>query len=436
MSSTLIGFIGMILALVLIALRVPIAVSMGLVSFAGIALLTNVKAAWGLISATPFNFIGNWSFTAVPGFLMMGYVCTTTGMTHNLFRSMRILLSRLPGGLAVTSVGACALFAAASGSSVATASAMARIAVPEMLRHRYHPGLASGVIAASGTLGSLIPPSVLMIIYAVYAEVSVGKLFMAGFLPGILSALIYMAMIIIRVKINPSLAPPVTESFSSQQIWKAIREVWPLPVLVTFVLGGIFTGIFSPTEAGAIGATTALLIAVLRRTLTRETFSKALVQTASSTTSIFIILVGTMFLTTFLALSGLPDKLAGLMLGVSTSTLWILFAVSALYLFMGMFVETIGLLLLTLPLILPVVNGAGMNLIWFGIVVIKLLEVGLVTPPVGLNVYVIKGAVGNLVKLEDVFRGVLWFIAMDIVTLLIIINFPWLSLYLPSIMGG
>jgi tripartite ATP-independent transporter DctM subunit len=259
---------------------------------------------------------------------------------------------------------------------------------------------------------------------------------MAGFLPGILSALIYMAMIITRVKINPSLAPPVTESFSSQQVWKAIREVWPLPALVTFVLGGIFTGIFSPTEAGAIGATTAFLIAVLRRTLTRETFRKALVQTASSTTSIFIILVGTMFLTTFLALSGLPDKLAELMLGVSTSTLWILFAVSALYIFMGMFVETIGLMLLTLPLILPVANGADMNLIWFGIVLIKLLEVGLVSPPVGLNVYVIKGAVGNLVKLEDVFRGVLWFIVMDIVTLLIIINFPWLSLYLPSIMGG
>ena len=436
MSSPLIGFIGMILALALIALRVPIAVSMGLVSFFGIALLTNIKAAWGLISATPFNFIGNWAFTAVPGFLMMGYVCTTTGMTHNLFRSMRILLSRLPGGLAVTSVGACALFAAASGSSVATASAMARIAVPEMLRHRYHPGLASGVIAASGTLGSLIPPSVLMIIYGVYAEVSIGKLFMAGFLPGIVSAAIYMAMIIIRVKINPSLAPPVTESFSRRQVWEAIREVWPLPALVTFVLGGIFTGVFSPTEAGAIGATTALLIAVLRRTLTREAFAKALVQTASSTTSIFIILVGTMFLTTFLALSGLPTKLAELMLGVSTSTVWILFAVAVLYLFMGMFVETIGLLLLTLPLILPVVTGAGMNLIWFGIVVIKLLEVGLVTPPVGLNVYVIKGAVGNLVKLEDVFRGVLWFIAMDVLTLLIIINFPWLSLYLPSLMSG
>ncbi len=434
MTPTLIGAIGMALALVLIALRVPIAVSMGLVSFFGFIILTSTRAAWGMITAIPFDFIGNWAFTAVPMFLMMGYVCTTTGMTRTLFRCMRILLSRLPGGLAVTSVGACALFAAASGSSVATASAMARIAVPEMLRHRYHPGLASGVIAASGTLGSLIPPSVLMILYGVYAEVSVGKQFMAGFIPGIISALIYMAMIVVRVKLNPSLAPPVEEKFTWTDIWSSIREVWPLPTLIALVLGGIFTGAFSPTEAGAIGASLATVIALLRRSLTRVAFTKALVHTASSTTSIFIILVGTMFITKFLALSGLPTMLSELMLGVSTSPIWILFAVSVLYVVLGMFVETIGLMLLTLPLILPVVNGAEMNLIWFGIVLIKLLEISLITPPVGLNVYVIKGAVGSLVSLDAVFRGVLWFLVMDILTLVIIIAFPILSLYLPSLM--
>ncbi len=434
MTPTLIGAIGMVLALVLIALRVPIAVAMGLVSFFGLILLTSSRAAWGMITAIPFDFIGNWAFTAVPMFLMMGYVCGSSGMTRNLFRSMRIVLSRLPGGLAVTSVGACALFAAASGSSVATASAMARIAVPEMLRHRYHPGLASGVIAASGTLGSLIPPSVLMILYAVYAEVSVGKQFMAGFIPGIISALIYMAMIITRVKLNPALAPPVEETFSWNDIWSAIRDVWPLPTLILLVLGGIFTGAFTPTEAGAIGATLATLLALLRRSLNWAAFVKALVQTASSTTSIFIILVGTMFITKLLALSGLPTALSELMLGVSTSPIWILFAVSVLYVVLGMFVETTGLLLLTLPLILPVVNGAGMNLIWFGIILIKLLEISLVTPPVGLNVYVIKGAVGSLVSLDEVFRGVAWFIAMDVLTLIIIIAFPILSLYLPSLM--
>ena len=434
MSAVTIGLIGVAVTLALIAFRVPIAVSMGLVSFLGIAALTNFRAAWGIISAVPFNFIGNWSFTAVPMFLLLGYICTNSGMTRSLFTCMRILLSRLPGGLAVTSVGACALFAAASGSSVATSSAMARIAVPEMLRYKYHPSLASGVIAASGTLGSLIPPSVLMILYGVYAEVSIGKLFLAGFVPGLLSAAIYMTMIITRVKLNPELAPKIETSYSREEILSSIREIWPLPTIIFFVLGGIFTGIFSPTEAGAIGAAAACILALIRGVLTRKVFARALVHTASSTTSIFIILVGTMFITKFLALSGLPEYLAELMLSVSTSKLWIIFAVAVLYVFMGMFVETIGLLLLTLPLILPVVNGADMNLIWFGIIVIKLLEVGLVTPPVGLNVYVIKGAVGSLISLDDVFKGVLWFIAMDILTLILIVAFPFLSLYLPGLM--
>ena len=434
MSAVTIGLIGVAVTLALIAFRVPIAVSMGLVSFLGIAALTNFRAAWGIISAVPFNFIGNWSFTAVPMFLLLGYICTNSGMTRSLFTCMRILLSRLPGGLAVTSVGACALFAAASGSSVATSSAMARIAVPEMLRYKYHPSLASGVIAASGTLGSLIPPSVLMILYGVYAEVSIGKLFLAGFVPGLLSAAIYMTMIITRVKLNPELAPKIETSYSREEILSSIREIWPLPTIIFFVLGGIFTGIFSPTEAGAIGAAAACILALIRGVLTRKVFARALVHTASSTTSIFIILVGTMFITKFLALSGLPEYLAELMLSVSTSKLWIIFAVAVLYVFMGMFVETIGLLLLTLPLILPVVNGADMNLIWFGIIVIKLLEIGLVTPPVGLNVYVIKGAVGSLISLDDVFKGVLWFIAMDILTLILIVAFPFLSLYLPGLM--
>jgi tripartite ATP-independent transporter DctM subunit len=234
MSGITVGIIGVLAALSLIALRVPIAVSLGVVSFLGIIELTNVKAAWGIITAVPFNFIGNWSFTAVPMFLLMGYICTTSGMTTGLFKAMRVCLSRLPGGLAIASVGACAMFAAASGSSVATASAMARIAVPEMLRNKYDPGLSTGVIAASGTLGSLIPPSILMVLYGVYAEVSIGKLFMAGFLPGLLSAVLYVAMIVLRVKINPKLAGAVDEQFSSQEKWDAIKEVWALPTLIFF----------------------------------------------------------------------------------------------------------------------------------------------------------------------------------------------------------
>ncbi|MFT6779471.1 MAG: C4-dicarboxylate transporter DctM subunit [Paraglaciecola sp.] len=436
MSTSLIGIIGVVVALGLLALRVPIAIALGGVSIVGIMSIINVQAGMGIISGVPFNFIGNWALTAVPMFLFMGYVCTTTGLTNGLFSAMRIFLSRLPGGLAVTGVAACALFASASGSSVATASAMSRIAVPEMLKYRYDPGLASGVIAASGTLGSLIPPSILMVLYGIYAEVSIGKLFLAGFLPGLLSAILYMAMIVIRCKINPKLAGKTNEKYSPADKLKALSDVWPLPVLIFSVLGGIFVGLFSPTEAGAIGAIVALIIAALRAQLSWPAFKKAVIYTLIGTSSIFAILIGTLFFTRLLALSRIPTELSEFVLSITGGNVYlIIIGVGIIYVVLGMFVESIGLMLLTLPIILPLVVGADMNLIWFGIIVIKLLEIGLVTPPIGLNVYVIKGALGSQVSLQQIFRGVTWFIVMDIVALFFIVIFPWLSLYLPTLMA-
>ena len=433
MSNLDIGVIGTLVALGMIALRVPIGLTLGLVSIFGIGAMISMNVAWGMISATPFDFVGQWELTAAPMFLLMGYICTTTDMTKSLFVSLKIVLARLPGGLAVASVAACAFFAAASGSSVATAAAMSRIAVPEMLKAKYDKGLATGTIAASGTLGSLIPPSVLLILYGVYAQVSVGQLFLAGFIPGVVSALIYMAMIVTRVKLKPSLAGTLIEDISREEKIAAVKDIWPLPLLIFSVLGGIFAGVFSPTEAGAIGAAVATLIAVVRGSFTWTALRDALIQTAISTTGIFIILIGSVFFTRFLALSGLPQAFADVILGVSDNVWWILFAVALLYLVLGMLIDSIGLLLLTLPLVLPLVQGAGLDLVWFGIIVIKLLEVGLVTPPIGLNVYVIKGALGNLVTLPEVFKGVAWFIVMDIVTLFLIIMIPAMSLWLPSL---
>lgn len=434
MSNISIGFLGIGCSLLLIALRVQIGVALGLVSFFGIAAILNAKAAWGIVTAVPFNFVGDWNLTAVPMFLFMGYVAASTGLTVGLFRAMRLFMARLPGGLAVASVGACALFAAASGSSVATASAMSRIATPEMLRYKYHPGLASGVVAASGTLGSLIPPSILMVLYGYFAEVSIGKMFVAGFLPGLLSALLYMVMIVGRVVVNPSLAPRVNEKSTTAEKLDALRDIWPLPLLIFGVLSGIFIGVFTPTEAGAVGAFLALVIAAARRRLNLTTFKKAVVQSLSGTAGIFMVVIGTVLLSRFMALSGLPNFIATHLLAMSSGEFMVILMVAALYMLLGMFVDSIGLLLLTLPIVLPVVRGAGMDLIWFGIVVIKLLEIGLVTPPVGLNVYVIKGALGSLVSLPTIFRGVMWFILMDIFALLIIVAFPALSLYLPSSM--
>lgn len=436
MSNISIGTAGIFIALFLIALRVPIGLALGLVSVLGIAAMTSMNVAWGMISATPFDYIGQWELSAAPMFLLMGYLCSTTDMTRGLFAALRLALARLPGGLAIASVGACAFFAAAAGSSVATASAMSRIAVPEMLRNGYDKGLATGTIAASGTLGSLIPPSVLLILYGVYAQVSVGQLFLAGFIPGIVSALIYMAMIVVRVKLKPSLAGHAVISVGAEERRTILREIWPLPVLIFSVLGGIFSGVFSPTEAGALGAFIAGLIAFIRGQLTRAAFFEAVRQAIISTASIFLILIGSLFFTRFLALSGMPTAFSNLILSVSSEPWWILLAVTVIYVVLGMLIDSIGLLLLTLPLILPLIETAGMNPIWFGIIVVKLLEIGLVTPPIGLNVYMIKSALGNLVTLPEVFRGVGWFIAMDFLTLLLLILIPALSLWLPQLAFG
>ncbi len=434
MSNVAIGFIGVGAGLVLLLLRVQIGVALGLVSFIGIACLLNLQAALGIVTAIPFNFVGDWSLTAIPMFLLMGYYASEAGLSSGLFRAMRILLSWLPGGMAVASVGACAMMSAASGSSVATASAFARIATPEMLRYRYDPGLATGVIAAAGTLGSLIPPSILMVLYGYVAEISIAKLFMAGFLPGILSAIMFAGMIIIRCKRDPSLAPPVEEHFTRAETIDAIKDTWPLVAIITFVLFGIFRGLFTPTEAGAVGAALAIVLSLVRGTFSLSVLKRSGEQTLSSTASIFMVVIGTALLGRFLALSGVPAFVTEAVLSISNSQLAVILAVSAIYLVLGCFLDSIGILLLTMPIILPLARETNIDLIYFGILLVKLLEIGMLTPPVGLNVYVIKGAVGNLVSLSTIFRGIGWFVVTDLITLSILIAFPWISTVLPSLM--
>lgn len=422
--------------LALIAVRVPIGVALGLVSFVGIWALTNLTAAWGIVTALPFNFVGNWSLSAIPMFLLMGFIASHSGLTGGVFESMRLVMGRVPGGLASASVAACGMFAAASGSSVATAAAMSRIAVPEMLKSGYAPSLATGVVAASGTLGSLIPPSILMVLYGIFTEQSIGKLFIAGVIPGVLSAAIYIGMITVRATLNPEIAPRVDIKPTQLERLCALKEVWPFPILVVGVLGGIFTGIFTPTEAGAVGATTACLLAAMRRRLTMKVTRAAISETTDATASIFILAVGAVMFTRFTSLSGIPEFLATAMIGASGGITMLILQIALIYIILGMFIDGIGLMLLTLPIILPVLNAADVNLIWFGIITIKLLEIGLITPPVGLNVYIMKSALGDTVSLSAIFRGVFWFLIMDILMLLILITFPTLTLWLPDLMIG
>lgn len=434
MSNEGIGFIGLATGLLLIAARVPIGVALGAVSFIGIAVILNMQAAWGIVTAVPFNFVGDWNLTAIPMFLLMGYIASSTGLTSGLFKAMRILLARLPGGLAVASVGACALMSAASGSSVAVSAAFARIATPEMMRYRYDPGLASGVVAAAGTLGSLIPPSILMLLYAYVAEISVAKAFVAGVLPGILSALMFAGMIVVRVTLKPELAPPVTERYTPMEKAAVLKEVWPLPVLILGVVVGIFAGWFTPTEAGAVGAALSVVLAFLKGKLAIDKLRDALFVTLSGTAGVFMVVIGTVLLGRFMALSGVPTLITEWLVSFGVGPLGIIVAVSVLFLVLGCFLDSIGLLLLTLPIILPLARNAGIDLIYFCIILVKLLELGLVTPPVGLNVYVTKSALGSTVSLTTVFRGVGWFVATDLVTLGLIIAIPWLSLWLPGMM--
>ena len=429
-----IGLIGLALTFTLVGLRVPIAVSLGVVSFFGIWAIISLSAAWGIVTAIPFDWVGDFSFSAVPMFMLMGYIASKSGMTAGIFGAMRIFLWRVPGALACASVAACALFAAASGSSVATAAAMSRIAIPEMLKANYDKALATGTIAASGTLGSLIPPSILMILYGIFAEQSIGKLFIGGFLPGFLSALIYMGMIMARVMVRPSLAPKLERETTHEERMAAVRDIWPFPPLVFFVLGGIFLGWFTPTEAGAVGAFFAFVLAILRRGMSWRVFREIMVEATEGTAAIFIIAVTAVIFTRFMALSGVPGYLADVMLSVGSHPLILIAQISLIYIVLGMFIDSIGLMLITLPIILPMLHAGNVDLIWFGIIVIKLLEIGLITPPIGLNVYMIKGALGDTVTLGTVFRGTFWFLAMDIVTLALIIAFPQIVLWLPSLM--
>ena len=435
MSSLTIGYLSMPVLIVLLLLRVPIGVALASIAFCGLAFISNFRVAFSLLTTVPFELIGDWSLSAVPMFMLMGYICTETGLTTNLFRAARVFLAGMPGGLAVSSVAACTLFAAASGSSVATAAGMSRIAVPEMLRHRYDPGLAAGCIASAGTLGSLIPPSILMVVYAVFAGVSVSKLFVAGILPGLLSAAMFAAMIVVRVKLKPSLAPDMAQRPTLADRLSAVREAWPLPVLIVGVLGGIYSGWCTPTEAGAIGAALALLIALVRRQVRMPALGSAVRLAAEGTASLFIIAVGAGLYARFLGLTGVPTSLTGLLTGAEASPVLVVLIICAVYLLLGCFIDSIGIMLLTAPIMIPILQQVGIDLIWFGIIVVKLLEIGLVTPPVGLNVFVIKSTLGNSMPLTTIFRGAAWFIATDMVTLALLIMFPIISLYLPSLMG-
>jgi C4-dicarboxylate transporter, DctM subunit len=436
MESYQIGFLGFAALLVLIGLRIPIAFALALVGLVGQFLLIGPIATSAMISTQLYSSVANNTLAAVPLFLLMGYFAYHAGLTRAAFDTARIWLARLPGGLAMASVAGCAMFGACAGSGVAAAGAMGRVAIPEMLRYGYDPRLASGSIAAAATLAVLIPPSIVMVVYAILVEVSIGRLLMAGYLPGLLSALILMAMIWVRVKRNPKLAPEVPVTITWAQRFASLKDVWGITVLILLVLGGIYSGFVTAPEAAALGAFGAFVLMALAGKLNWGTFKDAVLETARTTGMIFLLLVGASLFTGFMALSGMPQELASWIVDANLSVWMVLIISSIAFVFLGCFLDSISMMLLTIPVLLPILKSMDVNLIWFGVIVVKLVEIGCITPPFGITVYVVKGVVGDAIALEDIFRGIWWFLLMEILTLAILFTFPQITLFLPDMMLG
>ena len=429
MSDLLIGFGSLGASLVLIILRFPIGLSIGSMSLLGIYLTVGYRPMVATLKSAPFEFVASWELSAIPLFLFMGAIAYSAGMTRSLFDAARLWLARLPGGLAVATNFACAGFSAASGNSLATTIAMGRIAIPEMRKYKYDTSLATGVVAASGTLGALIPPSILLVIFGIFAEQSIPKLFIAGIVPAILTAVIYAGMIVVRCTINPELAPrPPKEDLDGNK-WKVLLGTWPLLVLIVAVIGSIYTGFATATEAGAIGVVASMLIAAVNRKLTWAVLRESLRHSVQASASVFFIAVGAILMTRLMAFSGVPVFLADVMTQMELSTLGLVLMTAALYLVLGCLIDPLGMVLLTLPVLLPMFNAAGLDLIWFGILVVKFIEIGLITPPIGLNVFSVRTLVPD-VPITTVFKGTLWFLVCEAIVVALLIAFPQIATFL------
>lgn len=427
------GVLVPLVGLVLIGLRVPIGLALATVAFAGLANVIGFDASISLVGRIPYEFAANWEFSAIPMFILMGSIAYHTGMTNSIYRAASLWLGSLPGGLAVATNMACAGFGAASGSTIATAVALGKIAIPEMLKYGYQPGLATAVSAAGGTLAGIIPPSIALIVYGITAEVSVAKLFIAGIIPGLLTAVIYAAMIIIRCSADPTLAPKPATVPSREEKRAALKEIWPLGLIIAIVIGGIYGGIFSPTEAGAVGALASIIIALLKRSLSLAIVRTSLRDAMVTTAQILFVAMGALMLSRYMALVGLPEFLQGLVTSISVSPLLLILTTSVVYLILGMFLDPMSILLITVPIFAPMYVGYGYDPIWFGIIVVKFIEIGLLTPPVGLNVFAVATLVQGKIGLDVIFRGVMWFLLAEAVVMTILFTFPKLVTWLPSL---
>ena len=426
-----IGLIGILALLVLVFIGVRVFIAAGAVGMAGLISIIGWDAGIGMAGTIPHSKSLTYVLSVLPMFILIGYLAFHAGMTTAVFEAARRWTGWLPGGLAVATVFATAGFAAVSGASTATAAVFARTAIPEMLRHGYDRRLAAGVVAAGGTLASLIPPSAILVLYAIIVEESVGKLLLAGFIPGLISAVIYAVIISGRVIVSPELAP-ATEKFNLTAALKATPGTWPIVAVIAIIFGAIYRGWATPTDAGALGAFVIFSVA-LYRGMTRNKLKEALMETAKLTVMIFSIIWGVLVFVRFMGFAGLPAAFADFLTGLDMSPTLIIVMILIGYAILGMFMDGIGMLLLTLPIVYPAVIGLGYDPIWFGIIVVKMVEVCLITPPIGLNCYVVHGVRPDI-PLQDVFRGIGLFFIADILTVALFIAYPEIITFLPDLM--
>lgn len=429
-----IGFAGIAGLLFLLFLRVPIAIALVIVSFFGIGMLIGWVPALGILQNTPYSFVASWTLSAVPMFLLMGFLAFHTGITTGLFEAARSILWRVPGGLALASIFACSGFAAVSGSSLACSAAMGRIAVPEMAKSGYSPSFACGAVAAGGTIGALIPPSILMIIYGVFAETSITQVFLGGVSVGLLTAFGYCLVVLAYCAIRPDIVPRKVDIGDSLGPVEALWAIWPTILLVILVFGGLFSGFFTATEAGAVGAFGAVLISAGIGRLTWKALRTSLLETVMTTVSLFMIGIGAAMFTRFLGITGLSSFLASWVGEADISYVQLMLTITLIYLVLGMFMEPFGALLITLPVFLPILRDQGLSLVWFGVLVVKLLEVGMISPPVGMNVFVIRSVASRYASVAQIFRAVMPFILADLLVVIAIIAVPAIVLFLPEML--
>lgn len=432
MSPIEVAYIGLGILMFLLFSGVPIGISFALVGFAGFAYLTGLEPALGMIQTATYRTFASYDLSVIPLFVLMGSICTFSGISQGVYRTVYNWIGFLRGGLAMATIGACAGFAAICGSSSATTATMAAIGLPEMKRCGYAPVLASGCVAAGGGIGILIPPSVIFIVYGLIVEEPIGLLLISGIIPGIIQTLLFVATIYLLCLRNPLLGPPGPKvSFREKVI--SLKDAWIVVVLFFGVMGGLYYGVFTPTEAAACGASASVIFAVVMRKLTWQGFIASLVDTVKTSAMIFLVVMGCAFFAYFLAVTRLPFELANFVSGLALSPAMIMAGILFLYLILGCFMEGLSIIFLTVPILFPTVKAMGFDPIWFGVCMIIVFQAGMITPPVGMGAFIVAG-IDKDIPISTIFRGVLPFLIADMFLLSLLLVFPQIALFLPSLM--